>query len=272
MLLGLSPCPNDTYIFHALLHNLVRPDFPQDVAFEPVFADVERLNAKALTGELPVTKVSAGVLPHILDKYAILSAGAALGWGCGPLVIARDNNFDIKTASVAIPGKHTTAARLLELEGGFSGPKREILFSEIMPAVARGDVDLGVIIHEGRFTYRERGFAKIIDLGEWWEQKFHLPLPLGAIVARRDLAPGLALAIQEAIAASVRYANANPDASAAFVAARAQEIDERVARAHIKTFVTEYSVDLGETGGKAIERFLDCCPAMKNGKDIFLKR
>lgn len=254
--LGLSPCPNDTFIFHALLHGLVELDHSQVTGFEPVFADVQELNLRALAGALPFTKISAGVIPKILDNYTILSSGAALGWGCGPLLVARDRNFDPANASIAIPGRHTTAALLLNLHGVFQGPRKEMLFSDIIPAVASGDVDLGVIIHEGRFTYQRNGLISVLDFGQWWENEFQLPLPLGVIAARRDVAPDLAYAVEKAIAASIKYAHKNPAASEGFIRQHAQELDENVTRSHIDTFVSEYSVALGPRGRDALRRLI----------------
>lgn len=184
--LGLSPCPNDTYIFHALLHGLT----PAPTAIRPYLADVEQLNALARQKKLDVTKMSLGAAAQIMDDYALLSSGAALGWGCGPLVVARKTlpPEAWREARVAVPGLLTTANLLLTLHGGFQGPRREMLFSEVMPAVACGDVDLGVIIHEGRFTYARMGLTKLLDLGQWWEEAFHLPPASG----RHCRAPGSA--------------------------------------------------------------------------------
>lgn len=269
--LGLSPCPNDTFIFHALLAGLVRVPAPApwtgDICFEPHFADVEELNATAL-GERgdaapDVTKISLGVAARLAERYAILSSGAALGWGCGPLVTARTPLApgDWATASVAVPGLLTTANLLLDLHGGFGGERREMLFSDIIPAVAGGAADMGVIIHEGRFTYERAGLCRILDLGEWWEARYSLPLPLGAIVARRDLPLDVALAVQEGIAASLRHAWAHPGDSRDFVRAHAQELDDAVTEAHIRTFVTPYSEDLGARGREAIQTLVRCSAA-----------
>ncbi len=261
--LGLSPCPNDTFIFHALLEGHVRVPAPApwtgDIRFVPHFADVEELNALAVEGRLDVTKLSLGAVSRIMDTYALLSSGAALGWGCGPLVVASAPlpPERLATARVAVPGFMTTANLLLDLHGGFGGNRRELLFSDIMDAVTRGEADIGVIIHEGRFTYEHHGLCKILDLGQWWEGAFHLPLPLGAIAARRDLAPSAALAVQAGIAASLRHAWAHPEASRAFIRAHAQELDDAVTRAHIDTFVTPYSENLGETGQGAIRTLVE---------------
>lgn len=266
--LGLSPCPNDTFIFHALLEGLVKPDFREPVRLAPVFADVQELNERALHGELPFTKLSAGAIPAVLDKYRLLETGAALGWGCGPLVVARSSNFNPARARIAIPGRHTTASMLLDLHGGFRGERPEMLFSDIMPAVASGEADLGVIIHEGRFTYPQYGLAKILDLGEWWEEQYGIPLPLGVIAVRRDVEPALARAVENAIAASIRHARQNPGDSRAFIRAHAQELDDEITGAHIDTFVTDFSLGLGETGKAAIRQLLKA--SRLPAKDIFL--
>lgn len=264
--LGLSPCPNDTFIFHALLAGKVSAG----IEIEPVMADVEKLNGMALRGELEATKLSLGVVPHILDKYRLLASGAALGWGCGPLLVARNKVGvnDLKNAGIAIPGKMTTANLLLDLHGGFQGPRIEMLFSDVMDAVAGGKADAGLIIHEGRFTYAQKNLCEIIDLGQWWEEKFHLPLPLGAIAARADLDRGLALDIQKAIAASLAHAWKNPGDSKDFVRENAKEMSEEVTSAHIKTFVTSFSQDLGAEGKAAIQALLE----KGSGKELPLEK
>lgn len=252
--LGISPCPNDTFIFHALINGLVK--IKGKIA--PTFADVERLNKQAMNNELMVTKLSLGVVPEILENYRLLSAGAALGWGCGPLVIARRKMEpeELAQAAIAIPGKWTTANMLLDVHGGFRGERIEMVFNEIMPAVARGDVEAGVIIHEGRFTYPRYNLHKLLDLGEWWESGFHMPLPLGAIAIRRDVPYELAKMIEKAISDSLEYAWKNPAESRSFIKFHAQEMDEEITKKHIATFVTEYSRDLQENGRKAIAGLL----------------
>lgn len=261
--LGLSPCPNDTFIFHALLEGQIRVPAPApwagDIRFVPHFADVEELNTLAVEGHLDVTKLSLGAVSRIMDDYALFSSGAALGWGCGPLVVAKTPlpPERLATARVAVPGFMTTANLLLDLHGGMGGERRELLFSGIMDAVSRGDVDLGVIIHEGRFTYERHGLCRILDLGQWWEGAFHMPLPLGAIAGRRSLALPVALAVQEGISASLRHAWAHPEASRDFIRAHAQELDDAVTRAHIETFVTPYSENLGDAGREAIRTLVE---------------
>lgn len=248
--LGISPCPNDTYIFHALLHGLIDVSFAVDVHM----ADVEELNALALEGRLHVTKLSVGVVPLILERYALLRSGAALGWGCGPLVVAREPMDEAawRAARVATPGRMTTANLLLDLHGGFQGPREEMIFDAVMPAVVDGRVDCGVVIHEGRFTYGGLGLHALLDLGAWWEGAFSMPLPLGAIAARRDMDRKTAQTVEAAIAASLAYANARPEASQEFIRAHAQEMAPEVTSAHIHTFVNDYSRDLGVRGRDAI--------------------
>ncbi len=253
--LGISPCPNDTFIFHALLHGLV--DVPFKI--QCVMADVEELNARACAGELDATKLSVGVLPKVLPQYAVLRSGAALGFGCGPLLIAREalSLEEQRHAAIAIPGHMTTAALLLTLHGHFAGARQEMVFDQVMPHVLEGKSPMGLIIHEGRFTYADHGLHKILDLGQWWESSFHAPLPLGIISARRDMPRAHALALEKAITQSIEYAYAHPEASADFIRAHAQELSEEVTAAHIATFVNEYSLQLGELGEKAITLLLD---------------
>lgn len=234
-----------------MLHGLV----PVPAPITPHMADVEELNNLARQKALDVTKMSLGATTEIMQDYALLSSGAALGWGCGPLVVARKNlkPEDWRNATVAVPGLLTTANLLLTLHGGFQGPRKEMLFSDVMSAVSNGEADLGLIIHEGRFTYARQGLVKLLDLGQWWEAEFSLPLPLGAIAVRRDLPIPLARRVQNTITASLAYANAHPGDSREFIRSHAQEMEESVTSAHIKTFVTDFSLDLGPAGRAAIQ-------------------
>jgi 1,4-dihydroxy-6-naphthoate synthase len=263
--LGISPCPNDTFIFHALLAGLV----PSPEHIQPRLQDVEALNALALTGALDVTKLSIGVLPRVLDEYVILRSGAALGFGVGPLVAAREplNLEDCRDLAVAVPGRFTTANLLLELHGAFQGARKEMVFDQVMAAVASGECPCGVIIHEGRFTYREKGLHKVLDLGEWWEESYETPLPLGVIVARRALGRERLAALETAIRRSLRHARDNPASCRDFVRRHAQEMDEDVIARHIATFVTEFSLELGPAGEAAVSMLTRKAAALA-GKDV----
>ncbi|HZV82433.1 MAG TPA: 1,4-dihydroxy-6-naphthoate synthase [Geobacteraceae bacterium] len=254
--LGFSPCPNDTFIFHALVSGLV--GLPE-ISFRERLEDVETLNLLALAGELDVTKVSCHLLGHIRGEYIMLAAGAALGRGCGPLLVSRE---DIPPASlrgkpIAVPGRYTTAALLLRL----FDPSLENLvylpFHEIMPALVRGDVAAGVIIHESRFTFTEYGLTKLVDLGEWWERDSGHPIPLGGIVARRSLGAETILRISDAIRDSIDYARANPAVAGEYIRSHAQEMSDEVCSAHIGLYVNEFSRNLGEEGRLAIGVLLD---------------
>lgn len=246
--LGISPCPNDTYIFEALLHGRVQAPF----SVIPHMADVEELNTLARKGELAITKLSVGVLPHVLERYIIINAGAALGRGCGPLLVSRAGSAKAKNSRIVTPGRLTTANLLLSLHGGFTGPREHLLFDQVMPALQQAQAELGLIIHEGRFTYASHGLELVQDMGQWWEQTTGLPLPLGVIAVRRDLGMQTALAVQNAIAASLKYARNHPEQSREFIRAHAQEMDSKVMAAHIATFVTDFSEDLGQEGRNAI--------------------
>jgi 1,4-dihydroxy-6-naphthoate synthase len=249
--LGYSPCPNDTFIFHALVSGLVTVE---GLAFAERLEDVETLNRLAGDAALDVTKVSYGAIPHLLREYVLLRSGGALGRGCGPLVVAREG-FDadgLAAARIAIPGRSTTANLLLRLFAPDAPAGVEMVYSDIMPAVARGDVDAGLIIHESRFTYPAHGLAKVVDLGEWWEGATGLPIPLGGILARRDLGEETIRAVDAAIRRSVEHAFAHPADWKDYVRAHAQEMDEAVQRQHIDLYVNRFTVDLGDEGARAI--------------------
>lgn len=249
--LGFSPCPNDTFIFHALVSGLVGAE---GLGFAERLEDVETLNRLAAEGALDVTKVSYGALPHLLREYVLLRSGGALGRGCGPLVVARQG-FDaarLAGARIAIPGRHTTANLLLRLFAPGAAEGVEMVYSDIMPAVARGEADAGLIIHESRFTYPQHGLVKVVDLGEWWEETTGLPIPLGGILARRSLGDETIRAIDGAVRRSVEHAYAHPDAWRDYVRAHAQEMDEAVQRQHIDLYVNRFTIDLGNEGEHAI--------------------
>ncbi|MDR0786601.1 MAG: 1,4-dihydroxy-6-naphthoate synthase [Gemmatimonadota bacterium] len=253
--LGFSPCPNDTFIFHALVHGLIDTG---DLAFRTQLADVETLNAMAADGALDVTKVSVGALPWLLEEYVPLRSGGAVGRGCGPLIVAREafpvEELDGK--SVAIPGRMTTANLLFRLLRPAAAPGVEMEYNRIMPAVAGGEVDAGLIIHESRFTYRDHGLTCIVDLGEWWEETTGSPIPLGAIIARRSLGKRIG-EIERMIRSSVEYAFANPTHSSDYVKANAQEMSPEVTRRHIELYVNDFSRDLGPEGELAVRELAE---------------
>lgn len=258
--LGFSSCPNDTFMFHAMVHgDVVVPD----TALSVVMEDIEALNERALgpvDERVEVTKLSVGVLPKAARDYAVLGAGAALGRGCGPLLVASPDRFasldDLSGARIAIPGALTTANLLLSIFGPADVQRVAMRFDRIMPAVAAGQVDAGLIIHESRFTYPAHGLARVADLGEVWETDTGLPLPLGVICADRRLPADLVDALEAGLRASVRAAFADPSRSRAYVRAHAQEMTDEVCDRHISLYVGDLSVDLGDEGRAAIESLL----------------
>lgn len=253
---AFSPCPNDTFSFHALVHGRI-PTGGFSISAE--LADVETLNQAARNGRYEMTKLSFAALGHLLDRYALLRSGAALGRGCGPLIVARPgfNPARLADTPVAIPGHWTTAALLLGLYRNGLGPAAAMTFDQIMPAVTEGRFEAGVIIHEGRFTFPEYGLVEVIDLGQWWESETGLPIPLGGIAVRRDLGRTAAEVLEGAIRDSVSHAFAHPEESAEYVRAHAQEMAPDVVRRHIDLYVNEFSLDLGEEGEAAVTGLLD---------------
>ncbi|MBI1192008.1 MAG: 1,4-dihydroxy-6-naphthoate synthase [Bacteroidetes bacterium] len=253
--LGFSTCPNDTFLFDALVHGRVRDP---ELDFDVVLDDVEALNERALAGHLDLTKLSYAALPAVLDRYALLRAGSALGRGVGPLLVAAEALRPETWASlrVAIPGVYTTANFLL----GWAFPeivqKKPMHFSAIEAAVLHGEVDAGLLIHENRFTYAARGLQKLADLGEVWESRSGLPIPLGGIVARRSLGSPLIRRIDALLRASVEHAFAHPDDSRAYVQLHAQEMEPAVQQAHINLYVNSYTIDLGADGEAAVRELL----------------
>lgn len=225
---------------------------------QELLADVETLNYWALEGRLDVSKVSFHTLGHILDEYALLSAGGALGRGCGPLLIAaRDlDAADLADLKIAIPGRYTTAALLLKLFAPQLTQLVEMPFDLIMPSMDRGEIDAGVIIHESRFTYQSYGFSLIQDLGQWWESESGLPIPLGGIVARKSLGRERLEMINDCLGQSVEFASAHPEQSKEYIKNNAQELDEEVIRCHIGLYVNSFSRGLGEEGSVAVQTFL----------------
>jgi 1,4-dihydroxy-6-naphthoate synthase len=254
--LGFSPCPNDCFIFDALLHGKIDTEGLQ---FEVFMEDVEALNQKAFRNELDVTKLSYYAYAHLTKQYQLLDAGSALGNGCGPLLISA-NNYQPVTVSqlrIAIPGKYTTANFLLSLAFPDAKNKIEMLFSDIEDDVLNGKVDAGLIIHENRFTYEQKGLKKIIDLGEYWETLTNAPIPLGGIVVKRNLPYDLKQKVNRILRKSVEYAFANPKSSLDFVKAHAQEMGEEVMYKHINLYVNNFSINLGIEGKQAINLLFD---------------
>ncbi|MBI1810216.1 MAG: 1,4-dihydroxy-6-naphthoate synthase [Gemmatimonadetes bacterium] len=251
---GYSPCPNDTFAFHALTHGLV--DAPFRVT--PVLLDIEELNRRAHRGELDLTKLSVGAFAGVGDRYRLLRSGAALGEGVGPLVVTRTpmSLADAVRGRVAIPGRETTAYHLLRLAAPTLGDVVELRYDRILRAVELGEVDAGLIIHESRFTYAEHGLSKAVDLGDWWKEHTGLPVPLAGICARNDLDDETVAAAERAIRASVQYAFDHPEASRAYVRANSQEMSEAVCAQHIALYVNAFSLDIGADGQRAIERLV----------------
>lgn len=263
---GFSSCPNDTFMFHGLVMGDV---LTPGLRFEPAIADIETLNLRALAPEraLPITKLSASALAHVSDRYTVLAAGAALGRGCGPLVVRRaaDSHLqslaDLRGRSVAIPGHYTTAHLLLrtfytELAGAEPLDVRIMGFEQIMPAVAEGRVDAGLIIHESRFTYPAHGLIEFADLGVLWERSTGLPLPLGMICAARTLEPAIIDAIEDGLRRSVELGFREPERSRGWIREHAQELDPEVCRRHIELYVNDFSIALGPEGRAAIDELL----------------
>ena len=254
--LGFSPCPNDCFIFDAMIHHKIDTEGLQ---FEVIMEDVEALNQKAFRAELDITKLSYHAFAYLTKPYQLLNAGSALGNNCGPILIS-NSGFeisDLPNSTIAIPGKCTTANFLLSLAFPDSKNKVEMLFSDIEDAVISGKADAGLIIHENRFTYQQKGLKKIIDLGEYWETLTKAPIPLGGIVIKRNLSDDLKNKINRLLRKSVEYAFANPKSSLNFVKIHAQELSEEVIYKHIDLYVNNYSIDLGVEGKRAILLLFD---------------
>jgi 1,4-dihydroxy-6-naphthoate synthase len=277
--LGFSPCPNDTFIFDALIHHKIDTE---GLEFEVFYDDVETLNQKAFRGELDITKLSYHAFAYIANKYVLLDAGSALGYGVGPMLICKGNPEELQSQlttqnsplKIGIPGKYTTANFLLGLAFPDATNKVELVFSDIENAVLEGRVDVGLIIHENRFTYQDKGLKKILDLGDYWEKETGCAIPLGGIVANRNLPLDIQHKINRVLRKSVEFAFANPKSGLEFIRQHAQEMSEEVMYKHIELYVNKYSIDLGEEGRKAIKLLFDA--ALEKGvipeikQDIFL--
>ncbi|QDW27468.1 menaquinone biosynthesis family protein [Pedobacter sp. KBS0701] len=257
--LGFSPCPNDTFIFDALIHHKIDTE---GLEFEVSYDDVETLNQKALKGELDITKLSFHAFAYVANQYALLDAGSALGFGVGPLLISnkdfnREKDAELQTPDsklrVGIPGKYTTANFLLGIAYPHLQNKQELVFSEIESALLNGQIDLGLIIHENRFTYQDKGLTKIVDLGDYWEKLTGCAIPLGGIVINRNLDREVQLKVNRLIRQSVEFAFAHPQSGIDFIRQHAQAMEESVMYKHIELYVNKYSINLGEEGRKAID-------------------
>lgn len=257
--LGFSPCPNDTFIFDALIHHKIDTE---GLEFEVVFDDVETLNQKALRAELDITKLSFHAFAYVANQYALSDAGSALGFGVGPLLISKKYNAETLQAAlkkenhnlkIGIPGKYTTANFLLGIAYPELQNKQEMVFSEIENALLNDEIDLGLIIHENRFTYQDKGLTKIVDLGDYWEKQTGCAIPLGGIVINRKLERAVQLKINRLIRQSVEYAFAHPKSGIEFIKEHAQAMDESVMYKHIELYVNQYSINLGAEGRKAID-------------------
>lgn len=285
--LGFSPCPNDTFIFDALIHHKIDTE---GLEFDIVYEDVETLNLKAFRGDLAVTKLSYHAFAYAVEDYELLDAGSALGFGVGPMLITKDEELakelqeilSSKTVltkalaelRVGYPGKYTTANFLLGLAFPELKNKKELVFSEIEGALLAGVIDLGLIIHENRFTYQEKGLFKVVDLGDYWEKTTNCPIPLGGIVVKRSIPQDIKEKLNRVLRASVEYAFANPTSGLEFIKSHAQEMSIEVMYKHIELYVNKYSVELGKEGRSAIEIMFKKAQDMgfipKTEKNLFL--
>jgi 1,4-dihydroxy-6-naphthoate synthase len=257
--LGFSPCPNDTFIFDALVHNKIDTE---GLDFEVVLADVEQLNKWAIDGKLDVTKLSYHAFTYCVNDYALLDSGSALGNNCGPLLIKKPETILTPKSKIAIPGKYTTANMLLGIAFPEYQNKVETLFSDIEDDVIKAKVEAGLIIHENRFTYQDKGLEKVKDLGEFWEEETQLPIPLGGIVVKRALPLRIQQKLERVLRRSVEYAFENPNSSADYVQCHAQAMEKEVVDAHVNLYVNDYSVSLGKKGRNAVKTLFE-----KSGRD-----
>lgn len=273
--LGFSPCPNDTFIFDAMVHGKVDTE---GLAFDPFIAGVEELNQRAFNKGPDITKLSFHAYAYLTDYYVLLNSGSALGSNCGPLLVTKKDYAleEVENLKIVIPGKYTTANFLLSLAAPRAHDRTEALFSEIEARVLSGEFDAGLIIHENRFTYQDRGLKKIVDLGEYWESRTGCPIPLGGIVVKRELPGEIKKKVERTLRRSVEHAFLRPESGMDFIKSHAQEMDADVIRKHIGLYVNEYTRDLGEEGRKAVETLFqiarDLGVTPKTHKDLFLNK
>ncbi len=254
--IGFSPCPNDTFIFDALVHQKINTE---GLEFEVYLGDVEDLNEKAFNTELDITKISYHAFGYLTSDYVLLDSGSALGKGCGPILICKPTtkHSPLNTLKIAIPGKYTTANFLLSIAKPEAQNKSEMLFSDIENAVLENKVDAGLIIHENRFTYQDKGLEKIIDLGEYWEQTTGALIPLGGIIIKRNLPQEIIEKVNRLIRKSIEFAFDNPNEPLSYMKQHAQEMDEEVMKQHVELYVNKYSIDLGKDGKNAISQMFN---------------
>jgi 1,4-dihydroxy-6-naphthoate synthase len=265
--LGFSPCPNDTFIFDALVNNKIDT---QGFSFNVVLEDVETLNQLAINDSLDVTKISYGVYPLIMKNYMILNSGSALGNGVGPLLVAKNNVSlkEVENYKIAIPGEHTTAHMLFNLAFPNVANKVFLRYDEIENFVLQsGPGTAGVIIHESRFTYQEKGLVKVVDLGKFWEEETGFAIPVGGIVAKKNIDPFVLKKIDELIKESIEYGFKNYPALSDYIKSNSQEMSEEVMRKHIELYVNDYSISLGKEGKNAIQKLLDTFQKNKRQND-----
>ena len=266
--LGFSPCPNDTFIFDALVNHKIDTE---GFEFEVVLEDVQTLNGWARQGKLDISKISYGVLPLVLENYIVLNSGGALGKGVGPLLITKgevQSTNEINSMQIAIPGVNTTAHMLFSLAYPEAKNKTFMVFHEIEDAVLSGKVNAGVIIHENRFTYQQKGLHKVVDLGAYWEETIKVPIPLGGIVMKRSFEIEIQKKIDQLIRKSLDYAFANYPNITDYVRQHSQEMDESVMKQHIDLYVNNYSLELGEDGKKAVQKLLEVYKELNQGISI----
>lgn len=272
--LGFSPCPNDTFIFYAMLHGKIDTE---GLEFEAILADVSELNNRAMQADLHMTKLSYHAFAYCSNDYVLLDAGSALGNNCGPLLIAKQQLTakELEHSKIAIPGKYTTANFLFSLAYPNIKQKEELIFSAIEGAILKNEVEAGVIIHENRFTYQDKGLVKLLDLGEFWEANYHMPIPLGGIAIKRNLPLDIQMKINRIMRRSVAYAFEHPEETMPYVSQYAQEMDKNVMQQHIDLYVNKWTLDLGNEGRKAIQTLFavalehQIIPAQE--KDLFLQ-
>jgi 1,4-dihydroxy-6-naphthoate synthase len=269
--LGFSPCPNDTFIFDALVNGKIDTG---GLDFDVVLDDVETLNQWAIEGRLDITKLSYGVLPAVLDTYRVLNSGSALGRGVGPLLICKNNYrgalFTGTTETVAIPGEHTTAHLLFTMAYPNAANKVFMRYDAIETALLKEEVQAGVIIHENRFTYQDKGLKLITDLGHFWEAQTGQPIPLGGIAIKRDIQQTVQQQIDNLIRSSIEYAFAHYPQLTDYVRTHAQEMSEAVMRQHIDLYVNDYSIDLGKAGKNAVLKLLNAGDGKWEAGDVFV--